>query len=256
MADDPGTGSSEMEAPICEHRGHWHARCGRQWSWHLSPGRVAACLIAAMGFSHVAWSQPPPSGRDLLVAAERGDVATLKRLIAAGASLHPVDSAKRTPLLIAVEAGQIEAAVLLMEAGASVNAQAANLDTPWLLAGALGRTEMLRHMIPRRPDFAVRNRFGGTALIPACERGHVETVGLLLTTEIDVNHVNNLGWTCLLEIVILGDGGPRHIEITKLVLAAGANPNLADKDGVSPLMHARRKAQHEVARLIAAAGGR
>jgi ankyrin repeat protein len=102
----------------------------------------------------------------------------------------------------------------------------------------------------------VRNRYGGNALIPACERGHVETVKLLLTTKIDVNHVNNLGWTCLLEIVILGDGGPRHVEITKLVLAAGANPNIADKDGVSPLAHARAKAQREVAALIAAAGGR
>jgi ankyrin repeat protein len=71
-----------------------------------------------------------------------------------------------------------------------------------------------------------------------------------------VNHINNLGWTCLLEIVILGDGGPRHVEVTKLVLAAGANPNIADRDGVSPLQHARRRSQREVAALIEAAGGR
>jgi ankyrin repeat protein len=111
-------------------------------------------------------------------------------------------------------------------------------------------------MIPKDPDFSLRNRYGGNALIPACERGLVETVRLLLTTKIDVNHVNNLGWTCLLEIVILGDGGPRHVEITRLVLAAGANPNIADKDGVSPLAHARAKGQREVAALITAAGGR
>ena len=78
---------------------------------------------------------------------------------------------------------------------------------------------------------------------------------LLLTTKIDVNHVNNLGWTCLLEIVILGDGGARHVEVGKLVLAAGADPNIADKDGVSPLAHARRKGQREIGRLIEAAGG-
>ena len=59
-----------------------------------------------------------------------------------------------------------------------------------------------------------------------------------------------------MEIVILGDGGPRHVEVAKLVLAAGANPNIADKDGVSPLTHAKRKGQGQVAALIEAAGGR
>jgi len=190
----------------------------------------------------------------MLEAATRGDVTAVGKLIAAGAPLDPVDASKRTPLLIAVARNELETATLLIEAGADIDAQAANLDTPWLLAGALGRAEMLRLMISRGPDLSLRNRFGGNALIPACERGHVEAV--LLTTKVDVNHINNLGWTCLLEIVILGDGGPRHVEVSKLVLAAGANPNIADKDGVSPLTHARRKRQHEVAALIEAAGGR
>lgn len=85
----------------------------------------------------------------------------------------------------------------------------------------------------------------------------METVRLLTSkSKIDVNHVNNLGWTCLLEIVILGDGGPRHQEAARIVLAAGANPNIADKDGTSPLAHARRRGQAAVARLIEQAGGR
>jgi uncharacterized protein len=111
-------------------------------------------------------------------------------------------------------------------------------------------------MLPSRPDLTIRNRFGGNALIPACERAHVEAVPLLLAAGIDVNHVNNLGWTCLLEIVILGDGGPRHQEVARLVLAAGADPNLADKDGVTPLAHARNRGQGAVAGMIESAGGR
>jgi ankyrin repeat protein len=209
-----------------------------------------------IGLSQMASSQTPDSVRAMLEAAARGEVDTLQRLIAAGAALESANAAGETPLLLAVKNNHLSAAVLLIDAGSNINARAANRDSPWLLAGALGRTEMLRHMIPKGPDFSVRNRFGGNALIPACERAHVDAVKVLLTTKIDVNHINDLGWTCLLEIVILGDGGPRHVEVAKRVLAAGADPKIADKDGVSPLTHARRKGQTEIARLIEAAAAR
>lgn len=192
----------------------------------------------------------------LLEASARGDLPTVNRLITAGADLEQRDGQRQTSLLLAVAGNHVAVAKALLAAGASPNAQASNQDTPWLLAGASGRTEIIAAMLPHKPDLTIRNRYGGNALIPACERAHVETAQLLLTSGIDVNHVNNLGWTCLLEIVILGDGGLRHREVAKLVLDAGANPNLADKDGVSPLQHARKRGQNEVARLIAAAGGR
>jgi uncharacterized protein len=100
------------------------------------------------------------------------------------------------------------------------------------------------------------NRYGGTALIPACHHGHVETVRLLLTTPIDVDHVNHLGWTALLEAVILGDGGPAYAEIVRMLIARKANLNLADKQGVTPLAHARDRGQVRVAQVLAAAGAR
>jgi uncharacterized protein len=189
-------------------------------------------------------------------AVAAGDLPAVRTAIESGADFDSRNEAGETPLLVAVQKNQIEIAKALIEAGANINAQAANRDTPWLLAGASGRTELIRAMIPKGPDFSIRNRYGGNALIPACERGHVESIKALLTTKIDVNHVNDLGWTCLLEIVILGDGGERHRQAAKLVLAAGADPNLADKDGVTPLAHARKNNQAEVAAIIEAAGGR
>jgi uncharacterized protein len=105
-----------------------------------------------------------------------------------------------------------------------------------------------------RVDYGRRNRYGGNALIPACERGHVATVRLLLErSAIDVDHVNDLGWTGLLEAVMLGDGGSRHVEIVRLLIAHRANVNLADRDGVTPLQHARRRGYREIEWLLQAA---
>lgn len=196
------------------------------------------------------------AGAALIEAAAAGRVDEVVRLIQSGAPLEAQDAQGRSALLRAVAGDHVSVAKTLLEAGASPNTQAANRDTPWLLAGALGRAGIIAAMLPRRPDLSIRNRYGGNALIPACERAHVEAVRLLLTSGIDLDHVNDLGWTCLLEIVILGDGGPRHQQVARLVLDAGANPSLADKDGVTPLAHARQRGQQAIARLIEQAGGR
>ena len=193
----------------------------------------------------------------LLTAASRDNAAGVRVALAEGADVNARDNHGQTALLFAVQHNDLALALELIQNGADINAQALNQDTPWLLAGALGRTEMLAAMLETaKVDYAIRNRYGGNALIPACERGHVDTVRLLLErSKIDVNHINNLGWTGLLEAVILSDGGPRHVEIVRMLLAAGADPNIADKDGVSPLQHAQDRRYDAIAALIEEAGG-
>jgi ankyrin repeat protein len=159
-------------------------------------------------------------------------------------------------LIDATRRNDIETARRLIAAGTNVNAQAENRDSAFLLAGAEGRLEILKLTLAAGADLKSTNRYGGTALIPACHHGHVETVRELLKTAIDVNHVNNLGWTTLLEVTILGDGGAPYVEITKLLLAHRANVNIADRQGATPLAHARQRGQREVAALIEAAGGK
>jgi uncharacterized protein len=194
----------------------------------------------------------------LVAAAERGDVQQIRRLLAEGAAIHQADARGRQAVLAATQGGHEAAARLLIEQGADVNAQDELQDSAFLLAGARGHTGIVRAALAARPppDFKRLNRYGGTALIPACHYGHVETVRLLLSTAIDVNHVNRLGWTALLEAIILGDGGAAHTEIVRLLLAHGADPNRADAQGVSPLAHARQRRQGPIVALLTAAGAR
>ena len=164
-------------------------------------------ILLALLFPMMAHAQTPLD-RELIAAAERGDLSSVQKLIARGAN---------------------------------VNAKDEKQDSAFLIASARGQTAVVKATLAAGADLKSTNRYGGTGLIPACHYGHLETVKLLLTTKIDVNHVNNLGWTALLEAVILGDGGPTHTEIVRLLVAHNANPNIADREGVTPLQHARRR---------------
>jgi ankyrin repeat protein len=88
----------------------------------------------------------------------------------------------------------------LIRAGADVNQRDRMLNNPFLYAGAEGMLEILKLAAAAGADPRLTNRYGGTALIPAAERGHVDVVDWLLeNTKVEVNHVNRLGWTALLE---------------------------------------------------------
>ncbi|ROQ67207.1 hypothetical protein EDD93_1626 [Streptomyces sp. 840.1] len=187
----------------------------------------------------------------LLDAARTGDADRVRTAIEGGARVDVRDEELRTPLLLAVHGEHVEVARLLVAAGADPDAQDRREESPWLATGVTGSVPMLRVLLPAGPDLKLRNRFGGIALIPASERGHVGYVReLLRTTGIDVDHVNRLGWTALLEAVILGDGGRAHREIVELLLAAGATPGLPDADGVTALEHAERRGFAEIAALL------
>jgi uncharacterized protein len=193
---------------------------------------------------------------DLIMAAERGDAAAVRATLAGGAAIEARDGRGRTALLAATHENQVETARVLIAAGADVNARDAIHDSPYLYAGARGHLEILKLTLANGADLRSTNRFGGTALIPACERGHVETVKTLIEAGVNVDHVNRLGWTGLLEAIILSDGGPRHVEIVRLLIAAKADVNLPDKDGISPLRHARQRGYREIEALLVEAGAR
>jgi len=214
----------------------------------------AAFLLFAMMMSAARAEGGPARG--LLEVAAKGDVAAIMSALAAGVKVDVRDAEGRTPLLIATHNNQVEAARVLIDGGADVNAKDNIQDTPYLYAGAEGRNEILKMTLAHGANLKDTNRYGGTALIPAAHHGHPQTVTILLATAIDKDHVNKLGWTALLEAIILGDGGPVHTRVVKLLVDAGANVNIADHDGVPPLTHAKRRGYRAIVEILQSAGAR
>ena len=196
-------------------------------------------------------------GLELHEAAAANNANKLSGLIASGHDIEARDKDERTPLLIATRADAIDAASLLIRSGADVNAKDRIADTPFLYAGVEGRLDILKLILATgKADLGDTNRYGGTALIPAAHHGHPATVRELLKTKIDVDHANRLGWTALLETIILSDGGPTHQDILRQLIDAGANVNLADLDGVTPLTHAKQRGYAEMVATLELAGAK
>ena len=149
------------------------------------------------------------------------------------------------------------AARALIDAGADVNALEGDRYDLLTIAAVLDDVEMVKLALASGADAAlVTSPYQGTAWIAAAHLGHVAVVEALIAGQASLDHVNNLGWTALIEAIVLGDGGPRHAAIVGALLAAGADVNLADGTGTRPLSLARRRGYGAIARLLEGVGAR
>ena len=148
-------------------------------------------------------------------------------------------------------------ATALINAGADVNARDNERYDLLTIAAVLNDLEMVKLAIAAGADTGlITSPYDGTALIAAAHLGHVDVVRALIDGKAPLDHVNNLGWTALIEAIVLGDGGPRHVAIVRALLAAGANPDLPDRNGDTPLALAQQRGHTAIAGIVRQAGGR
>jgi len=283
--------------------------------------RPAVLAVISLLLASPASAQNAPTRQEIAIyaglheAAAKGDVAEIEKLIAAGEKPNIQDSKSRTPLHVAAYMKQHAAARALLKLGANPNAleidrydivtiaAVANdlemlkvaLDggasaktitsrydgTALIAAAHLGHAEAVKMLIAAKAPLnhvnnlgwtalmeavvlgnggaSARNitsRYDGTALIAAAHIGHVQVVKMLIAAKAPLNHVNNLGWTALMEAVVLGNGGANHTATLRALVEAGCDVNIADKQGATPLQHARRRGYVEIARILENAGAR
>ena len=218
-----------------------------------------ACAIAPTSASaQVAPTASEAAGyTGLHAAAHRGDVAELRKLLAAGARLEQRDGHGRTPLHVATFARQRDAIRALAKAGANLGALESDRYDAVTIAAVADDEETLRVLLSLGASAKlITSRYDGTALIAAAHLGHAGVVRQLIAAGAPLDHVNNLHWTAAIEAVVLGDGGTRHQQTLQALVDAGANLSLTDRQGRTPLMLARSRGYQEMVRILEAAAAK
>jgi ankyrin repeat protein len=191
----------------------------------------------------------------LHAAVAKDDISAIRRLVSAGSNLNGRDSHGRTSLMVAAYRRNKGAARALIESGAHVNALDSERYDLLTIAAVLNDIEMVKFAIASGADTRlVTSPYQGTALIASAHLGHVEVVRTLIAGKAPLDHVNNLGWTALIEAIVLGDGGPRHEAIVRALLKAGARADLPDGRGTTPLELAVQRGYSNMVRLLKLAG--
>lgn len=193
----------------------------------------------------------------LHAAAARGDVADIEKRVAAGENREAVDARRRTPLHVAAYQKQYEAARALIRLGADPNRLEIDRYDIITIAAVANDVPMLKIAIEGGGNpKAVTSVYDGTALIAAAHLGHAEVVRTLIAAKAPLDHVNNLQWTALIESIVLGDGGKNHTDTLRALVEAGANVNLADGKGSTPLALAKSRGYRDMVAILERAGAK
>jgi len=150
----------------------------------------------------------------------------------------PVYAGKNPTLLgLALKHGHAEVARFLIDAGAPLDTLEELGATPMHMAARGGNPDMIRLLAERGLDVNARDDWNDTPLTNVIWRTNIETVRTLLEVGADVNAEPVRGRTAL--YALLRKLTPERYEIVRLLIAAGADPTIADDQGVSALDLAR-----------------
>src|SRR5690606_22059451 len=197
------------------------------------------------------------------------DVAEARRLIEAGADVSVANDYGATPMGLAAEVAHTEILRLLLDAGADADSPNPEGQTALMAVARTGNVEAARLLLERGASVDARESWGGqTALMWASARRHPEMMELLIAHGADVDarsihrdyqrHVTAEGRPKSLDTggltPLLYAARENCIACVDVLLANGADIDLADPDGVSPLLVAIMSANWDLAKRLIEAG--
>jgi uncharacterized protein len=232
-----------------------HIRNGYALLWIL----VSVCAMALGGLVFAGANDTV-----LIRAAKGGDLAAVRKLIAAHADVNVVDSDGSTALLWAAYESDLEMTRALIAAGAKTD-EANNYGvTPLLQASRTGDAATMDALLKAGADPSLAHPEGETPLMAASRSGHVDAVRLLLARNVDVNAADHYQE----ETALMWAAAEGHTDIVSVLLEAGADPNrkahvssLTERKnadhptgGFTALMWAARNGEEDVVRRLVNGG--
>ncbi len=155
------------------------------------------------------------------------------KLMEAGANVNMAGEYGETPLTLALANGDVALASKLLKAGADAKATRWNGETTLMIAAGVGSVDEVKLLIDAGVDVnGSEPRRGQNALMWAAAEGHPEVVNALIQRGAKVNAATKSGFTPLAFAIMKNDAAS-----VQCLLKAGADPNYAlpDKDGAKML---------------------
>ncbi|KAH7924191.1 hypothetical protein BV22DRAFT_1120343 [Leucogyrophana mollusca] len=176
--------------------------------------------------------QPPQAQAEIITAAQRGDLETLRHLVESGkASVTDRDDQNVTPLHWAAINAQLATCRYLIEQGAEVDAIGGDLKaTPLQWAARNGYLYIVQLLISHNADPTIADTQGYNSLHLVTHSSSVMPLLYLLHQPVNVDSRDVQGHTSLMWAAYQGDALS-----VDLLLKHGANPNLQDDMGLTPL---------------------
>jgi ankyrin repeat protein len=194
-----------------------------------SDARVTQSLLK----QHLDVNASEPDGTTALHwAASRGDLPSVKLLLAAGASPNVANRYGMTPLLLACATGTAAIVDALLDAGVDVNSASPEGQTALMTAARSGSVDSIKSLIGHGAKVnATESWHRQTAIMWAASENHPDAIRALAEAGADVNARSNGGFTPLL---FAARSGKLEAVRTLLDLGAHASDTLQPAAAVKP----------------------
>ncbi|GMH37281.1 hypothetical protein BSKO_05154 [Bryopsis sp. KO-2023] len=207
-------------------------------------GHRALCLAAIKEFGLDVNSEDTDGLTPLGLACVGGRLETVEALLENGAVLTGSEKNEIQPIHHAAAAGNTPIVKLLLDRGADLNAPS-NAGPPLLWTAGAAKSKCLKFLLDRGADPNTKSPEGVTALIMASASGCLASVSMLIDRGADAT-VQVMGGVTALHVTTGAATEDVSLKLAEKLLAAGADPNIADDEAHLPIHAAAMEGHRKV----------